>query len=101
MREPHAHELLICQVARQIVVTLSRFTTVSLPRWRAEPAILPGLLCASLFPAIIGSRCPGALYLSQSLKFRAQAVVRPPLRSHAAFLQMSGQMSGFPRHCAL
>ena len=52
--------------------------------------ILPGLLYAALFPAIIGSRCPGALYLSQSLKFRAQALVCPlarePLGAMAARL---------------
>ena len=39
--------------------------------------MLPGSLCAALFPAIIGSRFPGALYLSQTLKFRRPALVRP------------------------
>ena len=38
-------------------------------------AILPGLLMAALFPAIIGSSFPGALYLSQSLKFKRYALV--------------------------
>jgi len=38
-------------------------------------AVLPGMLMASLFPAIIGSRFPGALYLSQTLKFRQYALV--------------------------
>lgn len=38
-------------------------------------AILPGLLMAALFPAIIGSHFPGALYLSQSLKFKRYALV--------------------------
>jgi 3-hydroxybutyryl-CoA dehydratase len=37
--------------------------------------VLPGMLCASLFPAIIGSSFPGALYLSQTLKFRQPAMV--------------------------
>lgn len=37
--------------------------------------ILPGLLMAALFPAIIGSQFPGALYLSQSLKFKQYALV--------------------------
>jgi 3-hydroxybutyryl-CoA dehydratase len=37
-----------------------------------QPAVLPGLLAASLFPALIGSAFPGALYLSQRLKFRAR-----------------------------
>ena len=38
--------------------------------------VLPGMLCASLFPAIIGSAIPGALYVSQMLKFRRPAMVR-------------------------
>eukprot|EP00775_Hariotina_reticulata_P008604 gene8604-8785_t len=37
--------------------------------------ILPGMLMAAMFPAIIGSRFPGALYLTQTLKFRRQAAV--------------------------
>lgn len=37
--------------------------------------VLPGMLCASLFPAIIGSEFPGALYLTQTLKFRQTALV--------------------------
>ena len=41
-------------------------------------AIIPGSLCASLFPAIIGSAFPGALYLSQTLKFRNPALVSLP-----------------------
>ena len=39
-------------------------------------AVLPGMLCASLFPAIIGSQFPGALYLTQTLNFRQPALVR-------------------------
>jgi 3-hydroxybutyryl-CoA dehydratase len=35
--------------------------------------IVPGLLLASLFPAIIGTAFPGALYLKQSLSFRRSA----------------------------
>jgi acyl dehydratase len=37
--------------------------------------ILPGILMASLFPAIIGSAFPGAVYASQTLKFRRPAEV--------------------------
>jgi 3-hydroxybutyryl-CoA dehydratase len=40
-----------------------------------EPPIVPGMLLASLFPAIIGSTFPGALYASQTLKFRRPAAV--------------------------
>ena len=38
-------------------------------------AVLPGSLCAALFPAVIGSRFPGAVYISQTLKFRRPALV--------------------------
>ena len=37
--------------------------------------IVPGILMASLFPAIIGSNFPGAIYVSQTLKFRKYAEV--------------------------
>jgi 3-hydroxybutyryl-CoA dehydratase len=34
------------------------------------------MLLAALFPAIIGSIFPGAVYLSQTLKFKKYALVR-------------------------
>lgn len=37
--------------------------------------VLPGMLCASLFPAIIGNQFPGAVYLTQTLNFRQAALV--------------------------
>lgn len=40
-----------------------------------QAPILPGILMASLFPAIIGSRFPGAVYATQTLNFRAPAQV--------------------------
>ncbi len=43
--------------------------------------ILPGMLSASLFPAIIGSNFPGAVYLSQTLKFRNYVLVRTSIKS--------------------
>lgn len=45
--------------------------------------LLPGLLLASLFPAIIGSHFPGALYLTQTLKFKRHALVRADLMRRA------------------
>ena len=39
-------------------------------------AVLPGMLSASLFPAVIGSSFPGALYLKQTLRFVRPAQVR-------------------------
>jgi acyl dehydratase len=41
--------------------------------------LVPGLLLASLFPAIIGSRFSGALYARQTLRFRAPAHVGEPV----------------------
>jgi 3-hydroxybutyryl-CoA dehydratase len=35
----------------------------------AEP-VVPGMLTASLFPAIVGSEAPGSVYMSQTLSFR-------------------------------
>ena len=45
-----------------------------------KDCLLPGMLCASLFPAIIGSAFPGAVYMMQDLKFRSPGLVRrsPP-----------------------
>lgn len=38
--------------------------------------IVPGILIASLFPSAISKRYPGAVYMSQTLKFRHYAMVR-------------------------
>lgn len=40
-----------------------------------EGCVIPGILLTSLFPAIIGSHIPGALYASQQVTFRHPAVV--------------------------
>lgn len=73
--------------------------------------ILPGMLLASLFPAIIGSHFPGAVYLSQTLKFKQYALVRdlsrllllgsPPLDTALGRLPPSG-LSGplWQQECA-
>lgn len=44
--------------------------------------ILPGILMASLFPAIIGTNFPGSIYLSQTLKFRQSAEVQETVFSN-------------------
>ena len=41
---------------------------------------MPGSLCAAMFPTIIGTEFPGALYLSQTLKFRNLIEVPTDLR---------------------
>ncbi|PNW75799.1 hypothetical protein CHLRE_12g560100v5 [Chlamydomonas reinhardtii] len=40
--------------------------------------VLPGILVASLFPAIIGSQFPGTVYVSQTLRFRSPALFSTP-----------------------
>ena len=57
----------------------SRLRGVADP-WRrrvgfASGPIVPGMLLASMFPAIIGSTFPGAVYISQTLNFRSPAAV--------------------------
>ena len=42
-----------------------------------QGCIVPGIMCASLFPAIIGTAFPGAVYLMQDLKFRSPGLVCP------------------------
>ncbi|CAG9463345.1 unnamed protein product [Pedinophyceae sp. YPF-701] len=43
--------------------------------------IVPGLLAAAMFPALIGTNVPGAVYASQSLKFRAPIYVGSRVRA--------------------
>ncbi|CAM6126504.1 unnamed protein product [Calypogeia fissa] len=43
-----------------------------------DSCLVPGMLCGSLFPAIIGSRFEGAVYVSQDLKFKAPLLVDQP-----------------------
>jgi len=38
--------------------------------------IVPGILTASVFPSVISHNFPGAVYMSQTLKFRHYALVR-------------------------
>lgn len=45
------------------------------PLHKGPGAIVPGLLLASLFPGIIGSTFPGAVYTKQTLRFRNPAKV--------------------------
>lgn len=55
-----------------------------------KATILPGLLSASLFPAIIGSQFPGAVYLKQELTFRNPAMVGETLIATVTVAQQSG-----------
>lgn len=68
---------------------------------RLGGAIIPGSLCASLFPAIIGSAFPGALYLSQTLKFRNPALVGSTVRAEVTVERVSGSRIAFDTVCRL
>lgn len=41
--------------------------------------IIPGILMTSMFPAIIGSTFPGAVYASQNVSYRSPALVGQPV----------------------
>ncbi len=56
--------------------------------------VLPGILLASLFPAIIGTHFPGALYLTQSLAFKAPALVRACGAARGGPDSMGGEQQG-------
>mmetsp|Transcript_14601 Transcript_14601/g.31835 ORF Transcript_14601/g.31835 Transcript_14601/m.31835 type:complete len:167 (+) Transcript_14601:116-616(+) len=61
--------------------------------------LLPGILLASLFPAIIGSRFPGALYAQQSLNFRAPALVGSEVEACVTVSRSSGSRVTFTTTC--
>lgn len=61
--------------------------------------ILPGMLMASMFPAIIGSNFPGALYLTQTLKFRKPALVGSSITAEVRVSSQSGKRVTFDTTC--
>jgi 3-hydroxybutyryl-CoA dehydratase len=61
--------------------------------------ILPGMLMASMFPAIIGSNFPGALYLKQQLKFRKPALVGSSITAEVRVSSKSGNRVTFETAC--
>jgi 3-hydroxybutyryl-CoA dehydratase len=64
-----------------------------------EDAILPGMLCASLFPAVIARNFPGAIYLSQQLKFRSYAMVNEEVCAEVTVVHISGHHVKFDTVC--
>jgi len=70
---------------------VSRFVAVtgdSNPIHAGAGGIVPGSLCAAMFPAIIGSQFPGVMYLSQSLKFRKAIQVGTPVQATVTVKRM-------------
>jgi 3-hydroxybutyryl-CoA dehydratase len=64
-----------------------------------DPVIVPGMLLASMFPAIIGSRFPGALYLKQSLSFRSPASVDQLIYAMVTVTRATGSRVQFNTVC--
>lgn len=61
--------------------------------------VLPGMLCASMFPALIGSLFPGALYLTQTLRFRHVALLHEALEAEVTVKKVSGRRIMFETIC--
>ncbi|KAL4854517.1 3-hydroxybutyryl-CoA dehydratase [Chlorella vulgaris] len=61
--------------------------------------VLPGMLLAALFPAIIGSHFPGAVYLSQTLKFKQYAPVGHSYAATVTVEKASGSRVRFDTVC--
>ncbi|KAF8056456.1 phaJ [Scenedesmus sp. PABB004] len=57
--------------------------------------VVPGMLLASLFPALIGTAFPGALYLGQSLKFRRPAPLGAAVTATVTVSRASGGRVAF------
>eukprot|EP00198_Chlamydomonas_reinhardtii_P013816 XP_001703153.1 MaoC-like dehydratase [Chlamydomonas reinhardtii] len=63
--------------------------------------VLPGILVASLFPAIIGSQFPGTVYVSQTLRFRSPALVGEPVTATVTVRKVSGRRVAFDTSAVL
>eukprot|EP00803_Ostreobium_quekettii_P006869 evm.model.scf_45.12 EVM.evm.TU.scf_45.12 scf_45:184237-188187(-) len=53
--------------------------------------VLPGMMGASLFPAIIGSAFPGAIYARQTLQFRLPIMVGEPIVAEVKIVHAGGR----------
>mmetsp|Transcript_17653 Transcript_17653/g.36137 ORF Transcript_17653/g.36137 Transcript_17653/m.36137 type:complete len:218 (+) Transcript_17653:137-790(+) len=61
--------------------------------------IVPGILCASLFPTIIGSTFPGSLYLDQSLAFKTKVYVGDEVTARLVVTHVEGRKTHFATQC--
>ena len=73
--------------------------SVHASRASGTAAVVPGLLCSSLFPAIIGSSFPGSLYLSQSLEFRSKVHVGDAIHARLVVKSVQGRRTTFLTQC--
>ena len=63
--------------------------------------IIPGILLTSLFPAIIGSHCPGAIYASQQVTFRHPAIIGESLLAEVVVKKRMREWATFDTICKL
>ena len=72
------------------VAAFARLSGDANPLHRGPRAVVPGLLLGSLFPGLVGSAFPGALYLSQRLSFRRPVLVGEPVAARVTVTRASG-----------
>ena len=60
-------------------------------RGRFERPVVHGMLYASMFGAIVGHRCPGAVYLSQTLQFRRPVYLGDTLTAEVEVSHIAGR----------
>ena len=63
--------------------------------------VVPGILVASLFPGIIGTELPGAVYVAQELKFRRPVPLAAPLTASVTVERVSGSRVQFTTSCSM
>ncbi|KAK3275490.1 hypothetical protein CYMTET_16384 [Cymbomonas tetramitiformis] len=65
-----------------------------------EDCIVHGMLYAGLFPAIIGNRQPGAIYLTQTLRFRNTVSVGERILAQVQVERISGRRAVLTTTCS-
>jgi 3-hydroxybutyryl-CoA dehydratase len=80
-------------------ISSSSSSSPSSPPETGPPPIVPGILLASMFPAIIGSHFGGAVYATQSLAFRAPSAVGEPVCAEVVVARASGGRVRFETVC--
>eukprot|EP01023_Acetabularia_acetabulum_P002523 TRINITY_DN11042_c1_g2_i1.p2 TRINITY_DN11042_c1_g2~~TRINITY_DN11042_c1_g2_i1.p2 ORF type:complete len:155 (-),score=13.84 TRINITY_DN11042_c1_g2_i1:160-624(-) len=64
-----------------------------------QSILVPGMLIASLFPAIVGCNFPGAIYASQSLKFRSALYANQEVIAEVEITKKSSSRIQFCTRC--
>lgn len=62
---------------------------------------IPGIMIAALFPSIIGSQCPGAIYASQQVTFRHPVMIGETLLAEVILRRRVKDWAIFRTTCKL